>query len=271
MIPTNIHSEHLAGIIPVAGQPLEFNMPWHDCLMPIHSDYHAIEHAVYNAAVAGCNTIWIVLHREVQPIIKKKVGEWVHDPSTTWIFPKPFWNKKEIPIYYVAINARDRKRRDSNAWSCLYGAKVASYTSLKLSKWLIPKRFLVVSPYGITPDNIFRDNRELFRGKQNICFTHDNKTFIDDTPLSFTFDEDVYENCKSHYREIYTGKDTGLKYKDVFNPVDLDKYLKLTPDWFYKINDWENYRNFLGSEHNSLCKRPGVLVSHKWRGFVKDS
>ena len=26
---------HLAGIVPVAGQPLDFNMPWHDCLMPI--------------------------------------------------------------------------------------------------------------------------------------------------------------------------------------------------------------------------------------------
>jgi len=34
---------HLAGIVPVAGQPLEFNFPWHDCCMPIAPDFLAIE------------------------------------------------------------------------------------------------------------------------------------------------------------------------------------------------------------------------------------
>ena len=145
MLETNNFSDHIAGIIPVAGLPLSFNMPWHDCLMPVHEDYHAIERAVHTAAMAGCNTIWVVLHRETQPLIKEKLGEWVYDPKTVWVPPKTYWNKREIPVYYVAINPRDRNRRDSHAWSCIYGAKVASYTSRKLSKWVIPKRFLVVS------------------------------------------------------------------------------------------------------------------------------
>ena len=51
---------HLAGIIPVAGQPLEFNMPWHDSLMPIAPDYLALERSVVECAYAGCETIWIV-------------------------------------------------------------------------------------------------------------------------------------------------------------------------------------------------------------------
>ena len=31
----NINSFHLAGIVPVAGQKLDFDFPWHDCLQPI--------------------------------------------------------------------------------------------------------------------------------------------------------------------------------------------------------------------------------------------
>ena len=38
----NINSFHLAGIVPVAGQKLDFNFPWHDCLQPINKDYLAV-------------------------------------------------------------------------------------------------------------------------------------------------------------------------------------------------------------------------------------
>ena len=37
LLPENVKNKkqfNLAGIIPVAGQPLDFNFPWHDCLVP---------------------------------------------------------------------------------------------------------------------------------------------------------------------------------------------------------------------------------------------
>ena len=37
---------HLAGIVPVAGQSLDFDMPWHDSMMPIARDYLAEERPV---------------------------------------------------------------------------------------------------------------------------------------------------------------------------------------------------------------------------------
>ena len=43
----------MAGIIPISGQPLEFNMPWHDCLMPLAPDYLLIDRAVAECAYAG--------------------------------------------------------------------------------------------------------------------------------------------------------------------------------------------------------------------------
>ena len=56
---------HLAGLIPVAGQPLEYGMPYPDCLLPIAPDYTMIEAAVVEAAFAGCDTIWKNFKRSV--------------------------------------------------------------------------------------------------------------------------------------------------------------------------------------------------------------
>jgi len=269
MIETNEKSTHIAGIIPIAGQPLDFEMPWHDSLMPIHDNYHAVEKAIAAAATAGCNTIWLVLHRETQPLIKKKVGEWVYDPKTTWIPPRTFWNKKEIPIYYVGINPRDRKRRDSLAWSCLYGAKVSSYVSLKLSKWVVPKRFLVISPYGVFHDKKMEECRETLRDDSNIMFSYNGKTFKDNEHLPFTFTQKEYEACRVNFREIYSGNDTHLSFSDIFSPIDTTNYLNYELDWHYNITNWQNYSSFIGSEYNKLCTRPKFLVPHKWWGFVK--
>ena len=46
-------SFHLAGIVPISGQDLDFNMPWHDCLMPINQDFTLLDLAVYECACAG--------------------------------------------------------------------------------------------------------------------------------------------------------------------------------------------------------------------------
>ena len=47
-------SFHLAGVVPVASQPLDFKFPWHDALQPISQNYLAVEHAVVECAYAGC-------------------------------------------------------------------------------------------------------------------------------------------------------------------------------------------------------------------------
>ena len=79
----NIQSSfHLAGIVPVAGQRLDFNLPWHDSCVPIASDYLAVERAVVECAYAGCETIWIVCHDDMQPLIRNRIGEIIEDGET---------------------------------------------------------------------------------------------------------------------------------------------------------------------------------------------
>ena len=59
--------QHLAGIVPIGGQPLDFKMPWHDSMMPIAQNYLAVERAVFQCVLAGCETVWIVGHLGTQP------------------------------------------------------------------------------------------------------------------------------------------------------------------------------------------------------------
>lgn len=263
-------SSHLAGIIPIAGQPLDYNMPWADCLMPLNQDYHAIERAVHTAASAGCNTIWIVSHKETQPLLRKKIGEWVYDPESIWKPPNVFFNKVEIPIYYIAINPKDRGRRDSLAWSALYGAKISSYVSMKISKWLIPEKFFIVSPFGIVSDETIKKIRPLLRQKNNIIISHNNKTFLDNIHSPFSFMQHELDVCLKYFKETYTGNETKKTFQDIFKPVDITGYEKIEASWFFNIDNWEGYRKFIASNQNVLCKRPKHMVTHEWWGFIKD-
>lgn len=261
---------HTAAIIPVAGQPLDFNMPWDDCLMPVAADYHLIERAVHTAAMSGCNTIWIVCYREMQPIIKKKLGQWVYDPFNVWNKEMPFMTKREVPLYYVAINPKDRRRRDSQAWSVLYGAKVAHKVCQKISTWVTPTRFLVVSPYGVMNESVMEQMRQTIRNNsQELLFTHNNKTFLDNTHLPFTFTGEHYNACNRYFNDIYSGCDTEKTFADVFSPIDTSNYIKQDAGWFYKVDNWADYLSFLRTEEAKTI-RPKYMVTHKWRGLVKD-
>jgi hypothetical protein len=259
--------KHIAGIIPVAGLPLDFNFPWHDCLLPVGKDYHAIERAVNTAALAGCDTIWIVLDRATQPIIRKKVGEWIYDPKFVWLHPSPFIKKREVPIYYVSIKSKDKGRRDSNGWSALYGTKVARYISKKISKWVTPASYFVVSPYGIIDDEAIKENRDLIKSGKIIAFADQYGSFKDSNPLPFTISEADRLACLLDAKEKNTGKDAGKTWNEIFEKVEISNYQIIQPNWAYNISSWDQYARFMSS--GNTITRPPYLVSHKWHGLVK--
>ena len=70
----NTNYFHLAGIVPVAGQKLDFNQVIPDCMMPIAQNYTLIEAAVVECAYAGCDTIWIICNDDASPLIREKLG-----------------------------------------------------------------------------------------------------------------------------------------------------------------------------------------------------
>ena len=155
-------SFHLAGIVPVAGQKSDFNLPWHDAMMPIAPNYFAVERTIVECAYAGCETIWIVCNDDVEPLIRYKIGDYVKDPvwfNRSQYGTRPKNETKEIPIFYVPVHAKDRGKRDCLSWSILYGALTAYHISQQISKWLKPKRYYVSFPMGVYPPEILREHR----------------------------------------------------------------------------------------------------------------
>lgn len=98
---------HLAGIIPVANLKSEFELKTPEILLPISSDFTAIQKSVFECALAGCNTIWIVANDDLAPIVKQVVGDWTYDPVYYNRMSKfKSEQRKEIPIYYVPIHQK---------------------------------------------------------------------------------------------------------------------------------------------------------------------
>ena len=284
---------HLAGIIPVSGQELDFNMPWHDAMMPIAQNYLAVERAVVECAYAGCNTIWIICNDDIQPLIRYRLGDMVEDP--VWAYrsldPRPEKSRKAIPIFYVPLHVKDVDKRDCLSWSVLYGAIMACKISSTISRWTVPARCYVSFPYGVYQPWILRDQRSgnKITNKNGFFITHNGKTVKDGEYLGFTFKTADIKKFTKNFRkkattawkksdspdkeyeklpleERYSGR--FLTTADVFGIIDVneenDTFLE-TP-WYFNVDNWENYCYYISSEERAKVKRPSkkILYYREW-------
>jgi len=294
---TNKNSFHLAGIIPVGAQPLNFQMPWDDCLMPVAPNYTAIERAVYECACAGCETIWIVLHKEAQALIRHRLGDWIEDPAWTYFSRKNYdynasGSRKEIPIYYVPIHPKDRDKRDCLPWSVIYGASRAYHISKKISQWVVPDKYYVAFPYGVYSCNkIRKEYRQLISSQERFFVRWNGKTVADGEYLGFTFDAEDFVRFRRTIREGTGTKVPGGNYEDGFNILPpeqrwsarhftLDKVFgsaivdgaNIGPmEWYYNIGNWDGYCDYLGSKEREWVKRPNnILKYHEFNPIGED-
>ena len=273
---------HLAGIVPVAGQPLDFNMPWHDCLMPIGQNYLAVERAVLECAYAGCETIWVVCNDDMQPLIRHRLGEYVNDPVWThrhFEFDKKA-HQKPIPIHYVPIHPRDRKKRDCLSWSVLYGAWTADKISRSLSTWLRPDRFYVAFPYGVYDHWLAREHRKDISSSKQFFFSYNGKTVIDGEYIGFTFDYEDYEKLASEVKIKSTGifrdeerterlsVDERFSYRffkleQVYDTLSTEQANVKELPHYYKIDSWKNYCSYISQKGTDCKPIPRSVLSYK--------
>ena len=170
---------HLAGVIPVSRMPLDFETILHPSLTMIGESYLALERSIAECAFSGCESIWICADDDIQPIVKKHIGDYVLDP--VWIhrdFAKKdprFYPKDEqkiIPIYYVPFDCNERDRMDSYAWGAVSAARMATHVCSKLSRWLQPDKFYVSFPSGVYPVGFLRKHRAEISSEQNFAISH---------------------------------------------------------------------------------------------------
>tara|TARA_Y100000593_G_scaffold62954_1_gene116463 strand:+ start:2749 stop:3594 length:846 start_codon:yes stop_codon:yes gene_type:complete len=253
----NINSFHLAGIIPVAGQPMDFNFPWDDCLMPIGKDYLAVERSVLECAYAGCETIWIVCNEDVQPLVKSRLGDYILDPvfATNSFRKHPSEFQKHIPIFYVPVHPKDRLKRNSIAWSVLYGANSAYFVSKKISRWVTPDRYYASFPWGIYDPQLLREHRKHISSKNKVILSNNDSSVVEGEYLGFSFDAEDFFILRDRFKENYKSLGRGVqktKLAELFCYLSTDNRINIPVPWYNKIDNWEDYSSYVGSENSKL-------------------
>ena len=265
---------HLAGIIPVANLKTDFELATPSVLLPINVGFTAIQKSVFECAMAGCQTIWVVANDDLAPIVKKVIGEWVYDPvhynRTFGGFPAEV--RKDIPIYYVPVHPKDRDRRDSYGWSALYGMYSAWFVAYKLSKWVCPEKFFISFPMAMYDIYSLRQHRlQISSTKNNFFLSHEGKIVKDNVCLPFTMFGEDFKKCRravnkkttreymrpepgelAPSKKLPIGERWSARYftfEDVFGEVDETNGAKVELDWFRDISTWGVYRDFLASEY----------------------
>ena len=268
-------------------------MDWHDCLMPIAPNYTMVEHAVYECAWAGCETIWITCHYDMEPLIRYRIGDYIQDPVYINRFKEqyPAEHQRRIPIYYVPIHPKDRDRRDCLGWSVIYGSLIALKVSTRISRWVTPDKYYVSFPYGIFDPSELRDLRRkisspknFFAGKISDLNTFENYN-------SFTYGKEEFIRFRRKIRqgtgewknsgdempserlpieERYSARYFGLK--DIFADLEVEAERAFEPSFFYNVDCWEDYKSYLSSQHSSVIQRPrkGIMAYREFNSIAKD-
>jgi len=270
----------------VAGQKLDYSFPWHDCLQPVAANFLAVEHAVAECAYAGCKTIWIVCHDDIQPLIRHRLGDYIQDPQKierTNYQKFPHMRRREVPIFYVPVHPNDRFKRDCLAWSVLYGVFSARKMCHAMSKWMAPRRYFVTFPYGIYPITNIKHSRAKIISNDSFFFSYENKTIVDNEYLPFTLNFDQAEEFRKKVKREGTGvyhapganelaeleklpleERYSARYfslSDVFS-FNVGEENKIDLDWYYNIDNWGGLCDYLGSEERKSVRRPPKSILH---------
>lgn len=282
---------HLAGIIPIHGMDVWFGMPWHFTLQPIAENYTMIENAVIECAAAGCETIWIVASEKTSPMIRRRVGEYILDPSSYFRFRTDL-NRRYVTIHYVPIKPIDRDRRDCLPWSTVYGCLVADKISRFISKWTAPDRYYISYPWGVKNYfEIINDRKAISDPSNRRYYTSfNNKDIRDGLPHSFTLSLQEAKEYKEKIRKEGTGRwDWSIPHEqwknktspgialpkeeaysgryftlsDIFSNLEIseEKDYNKKLEWFEDIGTWEGYCSFLGDPTKKVVK-PHYALAH---------
>ena len=253
---------HLAGIIPVTRRAYKFKMDWHDSLMPIAPGYTAIEHSVLECAVAGCHTIWISAAEDITPLIRRRIGDYVQDPVFLGRKNRfPSKDRRPIPVFYIPV----MERQESVSWSIVSGARTVTEISDSISKWLKPEKFFISFPSGIYDVKILRQHRASLISEDNILLSTNEMTVRDGLHLGFTFGIEHLEGCENYFEEklnnnLFDDKNNTFPLDKVFSGVILKESEQVELPFYYCIEDWEGYCNYLSSAYSKELKHPGKLV-----------
>ncbi len=270
----------MAGCVPVEGKPLDYEFPWHDCLIPVAKYLTAIERAVFECAYAGCRSVWITAPFSTMPILRKVLGDYVVDPYRYFQLIKRnvpektiYKELRRVPVYYVPTSLYDIDRVSSLGWSAVNSAFYARKVCKKITKYLAPDKYYVAFPYGVyRPEDLMPHRKQLLDRKEKstrIILSHDNKTVKDNEYLGFTLSSEELDQVRTHVfqngRHVERTESFEInnnKYEkrigdwiapefgvgDVFSSLDFgNKDYIVDVNSYYNIDTWDGYLAYMQS------------------------
>jgi hypothetical protein len=276
----NDGGNHMAGIVPAIGPKTCFGMLWGDGFIPVAPKMHAIELAVLECAYAGCTTIWVVIDDVNLPLARSRLGEMIQDPI--YISRRTRFKSLEyraIPIFYIPMPTWHSNKEECVSWTILHGALTAKSIGKIISKWVMPDRFYISFPHGIISPRSLRPFRDdIMRAPRFALTLNDIRSTPDTSMLSFRLDEDVLLKLSNKFqhvdRHVLQGSELSDEKEYYKTEFPLDKFFSngilelesgttLDVSWYHQIDSWDNYCEYLGSEHRKEIQHPGKLIMGK--------
>ena len=276
---------HLAGVVPVSGLDTDYEFPWHSSLQPLAPNYLAIERAIYECAMVGCETIWVVCNDDFAPLVKSRLGDYVESPYSlekASYVKYPADHRESIPIFYVPIHPKDRDRRDSYIWGAFHGALTSFLVSSQMSKWLMPNKYYVSFPYGVYDVSPLKKYRSVISSDSTVLISHEKQTVKDGKYLAFTMSPSEYKQyvwdikfkCSGGSRELSKDKrwsSRGIGLADAFDSLNPKKAFIIEVEKYHQIDSWAGYVQYLSSGH--LLKKPSkkIIKPYKFNGLFYEN
>lgn len=235
-------SKHLAGIIPVSGFKGDIDSITTPGAMLIANGFYNIQRAIVECCYAGCGTIWISCDEKQATIFKKICGDFVtnmHDYERSSFTKFPSDNRRVIPIFYVPLSYKNQHKYGTGV--SLIDTMQTSFTiSSKLSKWIVPNRYYVASPYGVYNPEVNNHRKEIMSDGV-FMLSHKGRTAIDGEHLGFSFGVKEAKHCNYLFKRMGSIDDIMLD-KVIDNDIFVENKTVHEIDKYHNIWDWEGYQ-----------------------------
>lgn len=259
-----ISKSHLAGIVPILGTRRYFSFSWPDCFMPVSKDTTAVEKAVMACAYAGCRTIWVICDRAIQKYLKRRLGEYVIDPTNYHIENIKKQAITKIPIFYVAVDQR-YLHYYNEAFFILYGINAVEKTAGKISRWTVPSHYFISFPMGVIDNDEVQSYRRKYANiYKMVMLTKDGKGVNEGVMAPFTIDYDQWHLCHKYFTSVAYSKRKKCSLKEVFSNLNMEQYNTYEVEQYHQIAYWDSYVKYLSSPIPKNIWRNRILTDKRW-------
>ncbi len=242
-------SSDLAGVVPIAGHSSDIDLPWHHVLMPYDKNKTLIQHAVYNCAMAGCKSIWVICNDDQQPLVRKVVGDSIEDPVYKYRAHARFAtdHKRNIPIFYAPLPIRDVQKRNHIAWSAIFGCLLANKIFKQISTYVAPEHFFISWPYAVIQSGCLREHRKRMQ-KEPVVFSDSQASVHTNDFLPLVCDINSIQDLKQHCYELLSPYLDNASFEEqelahILSPLGRVEKISLNCD-YQKVSSWVEYCSF---------------------------